>query len=171
VYLIPAFLCFAIWIGNGLGKMMDWANKRIQNIGGIIGLFLILVLLFHAWGQRTQVDATGDLRAESFGRSVLSLAPTNALVLAKGDKAVFTLWYFHYALRNRPDLIIVATDLIQFEWYVQTLHSVYPDLNLPGPLPFPETVVAANPEHPPCYVQYAKVPEINCLPSTRSPTK
>ncbi len=171
VYLIPAFLCFAVWIGNGLGRMMDWANKRFQNIGGIICLLLILVLLFHAWGQRTQVDARGDLRAESFGRSVFSIAPTNALMLAKGDKAVFTLWYFHYALRNRPDLIVIATDLIQFEWYVQTLHTVYPDLNLPGPLPFPETVVAANPEHPLCYVQYDQVPEINCLPSTRSPTK
>ena len=133
-----------------------------------MGLILILALLVRAWGQRAQTDASDDLRAESFGKSVLSLAPTHALVMTKGDEAVFTLWYFQYAIGNRPDLIIIAADLIQFEWYLQTLHTVYPDLNLPGPLPFPETVVMANPERPVCYVQYIQVPEINCLPSSDS---
>jgi hypothetical protein len=170
VYLIPAFLCFAIWMGIGLGRMMDSAYRRLQNIGGMIGSILILALLINAWGQRAHVDARGDLRAESFGKSVLFLAPTNAFVLAQGDEAVFTLWYFHYALHNRLDLVVIANDLIQFEWYVQTLHTVYPDLNLPGPLPFPETVVAANPERPLCYVQYVQAPEISCLPSRHSQT-
>lgn len=168
MYLIPAFLCFTVWIGMGLGKLMDSTSKRFLHFGMLIGLILILALLINAWGQRTQVDASTDLRAESFGKSVLSLAPKDAIVLTRGDGAVFTLWYFQYALGNRPDLLIIAADLIQFEWYLQTLHTVYPDLNLPGPLPFPETVVMANPERPICYVQYIQVPEINCLPSRSS---
>ena len=168
IYLIPAFLCFAVWIGVGLGKLTDSISKRFHNVGGFIGLILIPFLLLNAWGQRAQVDASNDLQAESFGKSVLSLAPTNALVMANGDKAVFTMWYFHYALQKRPDLIIIATDLIQFEWYIQTLHIAYPDLDLPGPLPFPETVVAANPDRTICRVQYTQVPEINCLPTRTS---
>ena len=165
LYLIPAFLCFAVWIGMGLGRMMDSLSRRPRCMGGLIGMILIFTLLIHAWGQRTQVNASDDLRAESFGRSVLSLAPTHALVLTKGDEAVFTMWYFQYALGNRLDLAIVAPDLLQFDWYLQSLQTTYPDLNLPGPFPFPETVIAANPERPICYVKYILASEINCLPA------
>jgi hypothetical protein len=43
-------------------------------------------------------------------------------------------------------------------------------LNLPGPLPFAETVVVANPGRSICYVQYIQAPEINCLPARDSLT-
>ncbi|MGB8212196.1 MAG: DUF2723 domain-containing protein [Anaerolineales bacterium] len=164
VYLIPALLCFAIWIGLGLGGLMNAFPIRARIIRPFIGLALILVLLLQAWKAWPQVDASHDQRAETFGESVLSIAPAHAIVFATGDEAVFTLWYFQYALRNRPDLAIVATDLIQFKWYLQTLQSTYPDLHLPGPFPFVETVVKANPDRPVCYVQYTQVAEINCLP-------
>jgi hypothetical protein len=164
MYLIPAFLCFAIWIGMGVGALMDVFSQRFHYIGPLVGMVLIVILMIQAWGNRPQVDASHDLRAESFGKSVLSLAPAHALVFAEGDEAIFALWYFQYALRNRPDLVIVATDLLGFEWYLQTLHTTYPDLNIPGPFPFAETLVVANPLRPICHVQYIQVSEINCLP-------
>ncbi len=168
LYLIPAFLCFAIWIGMGLSGLMDASSKRFHFIGPAIGGVLILILLIQAWRAWPQVDASHDGRAESFGRTVFSLAPANSIVFVQGDEAVFTLWYFQYALRNRPDLAIVATDLLQFNWYLQTLSSTYPGLNLPGPFPFSETVVLANPARPVCYVKYVQAPEINCLPAQAS---
>jgi len=128
-------------------------------------LIFIILVLFQSWKVWPQVDASHDQRAEVFGNNVLSIAPTRAIVFAKGDEAVFTLWYFEYALRTRPDLAIVSTDLLQFKWYLQTLNSTYPDLNLPGPFPFVETVVEANPTRPVCYVQYVQLAEINCLPA------
>jgi hypothetical protein len=128
-------------------------------------LVFIVFVFMQAWKVWPEVDASHDQRAESFGRDVLSLAPSRALVFAQGDEAVFTLWYFQYALRTRSDLAIVSTDLLQFNWYLQTLHSTYPDLNLPGPFPFVETVVEANPGRPVCYVKYIQVAEINCLPA------
>jgi Protein of unknown function (DUF2723) len=164
LYLIPAFLCFAIWIGIGLGGLMEASSKRFRGIGIFAGLVILLILLLQAWNAWPLVDASHDQRAESFGKSVLSLAPEHAIVFAKGDEAVFTLWYFQYALRDRPDLAIISTDLLQFTWYLQTLRSTYPDLNLPGAFPFSETVVMANPGRPICYIQYIQAPEINCLP-------
>jgi hypothetical protein len=104
------------------------------------------------------------MRAESFGRVVLSIAPANAIVFANGDEAVFALWYFQYALRERPDLAILATSLLKFKWYLQILHSTYPTLNLSVPFPFTETVVEANPDRPVFYVEYYQAAEINCLP-------
>jgi len=134
----------------------------------LIGLVFILILSWQTWNAWPLVDASHDQRAESFGKAVLSLAPEHALVFAKGDPAVFTIWYFNYGLRNRPDLTVVSTDLLQFTWYLQTLRSTYPDLNLSGPFPFTETVETANPLRPVCYVQYIQVPEINCLPAGSS---
>jgi hypothetical protein len=165
MYLIPVFLCFAVWIGVGLGRLMEASSKRFRIIGSGVGLVFIVFVFMQAWKVWPEVDASHDQRAESFGRDVLSLAPSRALVFAQGDEAVFTLWYFQYALRTRSDLAIVSTDLLQFNWYLQTLHSTYPDLNLPGPFPFVETVVEANPGRPVCYVKYIQVAEINCLPA------
>jgi hypothetical protein len=165
LYLIPAFLCFAIWIGLGLGRLMEYFTKRSNTLGLLIALVLILTLVLQAWKVWPNVDASHDQTAESFGKSVLSLAPAHAIVFAQGDEAVFSLWYFQYALRIRPDLAIVSTDLLQFKWYLQTLRSTYPDLNLPGPFLFTGTVVVDNPGRPVCYVQYIQVAEINCLPA------
>ena len=165
LYLIPVFLCFAIWIGMGLAGLMDVFNQRFHKGGIAIGLVFILSLFILAGNHWSQVDASRDLRAEQFGRDVFSQAPAHAIVLAKGDRAVFTLWYFHFALKNRPDLAIVAIDLLHFDWYQQTLHTYYPDLNLPGPFPFAETVIAANPDRPACYVEYLQLPQIQCLPA------
>ena len=165
-YLIPAFVCFAAWIGIGLdGLLRTASSKRIYGvIKPLISLLLVLVLLFQAWQNWPRVDASHDTRGRSFGRAVLSIAPANAIVFATGDQAVFALWYFHYALRERPDLAILATSLLQFKWYLQTLHTTYPSLNLSVPFPFPETVVEANPDRPVCYMEYDQAAEINCLP-------
>ena len=168
LYLLPVYLCLSVWIGVGLGRLMDVVSQRFPKPVFLMGLFLILVFALQAWKTWPQVDASHDNRAESFGNAVLSLAPPKAIVFAKGDQAIFTMWYFEYALRIRPDLAILATDLLQFKWYYQTLQFTYPDLNLPGPFPFSETVVLANPSRPICYIQYDQAPMINCLPAKDS---
>lgn len=162
LYLIPVFLCFAIWIGLGLAGLMNTFSQRFHKGGIAIGLVFILFLFIQAGNNWSQVDASRDLRAEQFGEEVLNQAPAHAIVFAKGDRAVFTLWYFHFALKNRPDLAIVAMDLLHFDWYQQTLQTYSPDLSLPGPFPFATTVVAANPERPVCYVEYLQLPRIQC---------
>jgi hypothetical protein len=163
MYLIPAFLCFAIWIGLGMGGLMIISVQKSRKIG-VAGCILFILYLFILAGNHwQQVDASQDLRAQHFGEEVLAKAPANAIVFAKGDKAIFTMWYFHYALQNRPDLAVVVTDLLSFDWYQETLHSNYPSLELPGSFPFAETVAAFNPERPVCYIEYTNKAQIDCL--------
>jgi hypothetical protein len=165
MYLIPAFLCFAIWIGLGVDGLMDILVRRFRKIGVVGGFIFILYLFSLAGNHWHQVDASQDLRAERFGREVLAQAPANAIVFAKGDKAIFTMWYFHYALRNRPDLAVVVTDLLPFDWYQETLHFNYPALKLPGPFPFAETMAMDNPNRPFCHIEYIQITAIQCLPA------
>jgi len=164
VYLIPAFLCFAIWIGIGLDGLMKAAIRRVPVGGWVLGLVFIAYLLVFAIWTKPQVDASQDTSAEQFGMAVMEQAPKQAIVFAQGDEALFSLWYFHYALHQRPDLAVVSSDMLPFEWYLDTLRSTYPDLHLPGYLPWPESVMAANPNRPTCFVQYVQISDIQCLP-------
>ncbi len=159
VYLMPVCVGFSIWIGLGLAGVVSVLPRRLALS---LGLVFALFLFFLAGNHRQAVDASGDRRAEAFGDQVLSRAPEEAIIFARGDEAVFTLWYFHFALRERPDLVIVATDLLPFDWYQQNLHSAYPDLQLPGPFPFPERLAALNPDRPVCFIEYAGEAQMQC---------
>jgi len=108
------------------------------------------------------VDASKDLRAEMFGNQIIYDVPKDALVFVKGDQAIFSLWYFHFALHHRPDLIVVAEELLHFDWYQETLRDTYPFLNIPVPFPWSQNIADANPSHPVCYVEYAEQAEIDC---------
>lgn len=163
VYLLPAFLCFAIWVGVALGNLLSkWPAGRFW----MAGLFAVYLIVFaaQAWPR---VDLSRDTQAEDLGRSVLAQAPKDAILFAKGDEAVFTLWYFHHALRERPDIVVIAVDLLHFDWYQQNLRETYPALVVPGPLPFVETVRQANPSRPACHVRHPLESPLECSDGTR----
>jgi len=171
VYLMPLCLGFSIWIGIGLAGILSALPQRFMPLGPYFSLTFILFLFFLAGNHRHLVDASHDLRAETFGEQVLSRAPQDALIFAKGDKAIFTMWYFHFPLKARTDLVIVATDLLRFDWYQQNLHSTYAGLQLPGLFPFAETMAALNPERPVCFIEYFEEAQIQCRPAEILPGK
>jgi hypothetical protein len=162
VYLIPMFLSFAIWIGLGIEGLAAQTARYSPHLKIIIPLLLLAYITGRSMTFANQVDASRDLRAENFGKEVLSTAPKNAILFAEGDRAVFALWYFHFALGERPDVAVLATDLLHFDWYQENLHSIYPSLVVPAPFPWPETIAIANPSRPACYVQYSDSTIINC---------
>lgn len=88
--------------------------------------------------------------------------PREALVFVRGDRAVFTVWYFHFALRQRPDVAVIAEELLHFDWYLETLADTYPDLDVPGSMPWAQNVADANPNRPVCSVQYVGRTEVFC---------
>jgi hypothetical protein len=132
-------------------------------------LLLIGYLAVQSIAHLSLLDASGDTRAEAFGREVLSAAPQNAILVAKGDQAVFALWYFHFARGERPDLLVLAEDLLHFDWYQENLRATYPSLVVPGPFPWPETIAIANPSRTLCYVQYSDRTEMDCSEPVHSP--
>jgi lipoprotein signal peptidase len=164
LYLLPAFLCFALWIGAGICWFLDLASTKWPRFApGLAALFLVFVLA-QAASNWERVDASGDLRAEEFGAQALAALPADALVFARGDQAVFALWYFHFALGQRPDLVIISSDLLQFPWYVESLRVTYPGLDLPGTLLFESSLSVANSERPNCTVSYLHWTQLYCQP-------
>lgn len=165
VYLIPTSLGFSLWIGLGLAGSLSALPPRLARLGPALGLLMVAFLLLLGVFHRPLVDASHDQRAEAFGRQVLALAPADAVIYARGDRAVFTLWYFHFALRERPDLAVVSSEMLGYDWYQGNLASTYPDLQLPGPMPFAERMAALNPGRAACYVEYIDSAQIECYPA------
>jgi hypothetical protein len=162
VYLMPLVIAFAIWVGLGVHGLVGGLARKNPLWGLVLGVVLAGYFVGHAAAHFGQVDASRDSRAEGFGQQVLATAPENALVFAEGDRAVFALWYFHFALGERPDLAVIASDLLHFDWYHETLQSTYPLLALPEPFAWPATIVADNPTRPVCFVEYAHAAVIDC---------
>ena len=162
VYLIPLYISFAVWIGLGMGNVLNRVPLRpdIAMWGAV--LLLAGHFAFRVSGYVAQVDASKDLQAEVFGRRVMTEVPKDALVFTKGDRALFSLWYFHFALHQRPDMVIIAEELLHFDWYQETLQSTYPSLVIPGPFPWSQNIADANQMRPVCYVQSIDQPQVEC---------
>ena len=152
----------AIWLGLGLIELLNRLNGRTLVWGAAAVLLFLVFLTARSRSFAAEVDASGDRRAEVFAQEVLSSVPDHALVFAKGDRAVFSLWYFHFALGERQDLAILAEDLLHFDWYRETIQATYPSLEMSGRFAWPETIGMDNPSRPLCFVEYRMQAEIRC---------
>ncbi|MBK9927918.1 MAG: DUF2723 domain-containing protein [Anaerolineales bacterium] len=162
MYLIPAFLCFAAWVGVGMDGILGLVDRRLI-VKVVLGTVVISFMFINAIHVAPKVDASNDKRADQFVEMVFAQAPSQAILFVKGDGAVFSLWYYHYALHERPDLFVVASDLLHFPWYLETLRVTYPVLNLTEPFPWPQTIIEMNLGLPYCYVDTANTMEIDCV--------
>jgi len=160
IYLLPACISLALWLADGL-KWLETLKTRLRNAALIVALLSLGWQTFQVWPQ---VDASQDLRAETFGREVMDSLPPNALVFARGDRAVFALWYFHFALNERPDVKIIASDLLGFDWYRENLRHTYPTLAVPPQAVFETSLRQANPGLTACQVTYQEWTELYCPP-------
>lgn len=131
-YLIPVFLIFAVWAGLGSALLFALLEKHTRPAAARLAVAaLLLLLLARVPATLPQVDASSDQRAAHFARRVLQTAPPGAVVLTAEDRDTFALWYEHYALGKRPDLLLITEPLLAFAWYRDHLRAIYPRLRLP----------------------------------------
>jgi hypothetical protein len=130
LYLLPLFLVFAIWIGFGIGNIIRLLAQQRNWLGfGVSG-----ILLASFWGMAImnypKLDLSGDHRTQNFAKAVFAALPPQAIVIAKGDRALFSLWYYHFVLKERPDIAVLSRGLLPNAWYIDVLHDTYSTLNI-----------------------------------------
>jgi hypothetical protein len=155
VYLLPATLVWAVWIGFALWAA--WPERwRGLPWGKLLSLALFLVLLARYPAVYQQVDPRRETRLADFAQELLDAAPSQALVLTQSDPDTFSLWYYHFGLGWRPDVVVIAVPLTQYRWYQETLVHTYPDLVYPDVSEdakngrWGESIPRLNPERPLC---------------------
>jgi hypothetical protein len=134
VYLIPALIVTAFWLGEGLAEGLNRLRGRLGPRWGLAagvclacaGPLSALVLNYQ------EMDVHRDTLARDFGESVFSAVPERAVLLSTQDAHTFTLWYFQHVLGQRPDVAVVDTGLLGYDWYRVGLLHAYPGLVVSG---------------------------------------
>ncbi|MFB0535245.1 MAG: DUF2723 domain-containing protein [Anaerolineae bacterium] len=128
VYLIPAFLFFAVWIGTGTWTILVMLRERWVPLVGLAGVALLTIIVTAAWVNLSALDLSDDRSAYDWGVATLEGMPKGGLVVTKRDEETFTLWYLQYVEGVRPDVVVVDKDLLGYDWYGRALRARYPHL-------------------------------------------
>jgi Protein O-mannosyl-transferase TMEM260-like len=148
VYLIPAYLIFATWMGLGAHRLLRAMEQWDRRITPCIAILLVAFIIWTVPTTARSVDVSHDRRAIEFATRVLAAAPVGAIVVTSADLDTFALWYYHYALGARPDVAVVVEPLLDFDWYRESLRAIYPGLQIPDQNDSDriDTLIAANRE-------------------------
>lgn len=159
VNLLPLWLVFAIWITYGLQDLFGLLDDR-RKLEAAFAILLFAGLMIRIPFSLPHVDASQDVRARDFIDSTSNNIPKDSLVFIEGDEQIFSLWYAQFALHQRTDLVLVASDLLPYKWYMESLNHTYPNANIPiMDILLPVQLTAANPERVVCYISADSWPE------------
>ena len=113
VLTLPAWLLLSLALTSGLQWLGGWS---------LLLPFATILLNFGA------INNAELLKVRPFAEQIFSNSPANAILITSGDPDIFALWYFHHAEGQRPDLVIVDSELFAFDWYRNRLQQQYPSL-------------------------------------------
>lgn len=113
-YFMPALPAIAIgWMHAGR-CVLERRERRMPRWLAAAPLALAAIV---AAGQYRQFDKSWDTMPKAYASTVLETVPKDAVVLALGDNAIFSLWYAQIALGERPDVTLIGTNFLNEGWY------------------------------------------------------
>ena len=140
VYLIPAFMMLALWIGVGfywlVGLISNSVAARSKHLGPLplpLSLTLFLVVLLVVPGLSLLLNYVGvslrdDNESLAYAQGVFQEVESNSVILADADEELFPLWYYSYVKEEGRGPIVVSTRFTQYDWYLRSQHRRYPDV-------------------------------------------
>ncbi len=132
VYLLPAFLLFAVWIGVGIGAILVTWHERWALLAGVAGAAWLAITVTAAWMNWSALDLSHDRSAYDWGVAALEEMPEEGLIVTRRDRETFALWYLQYVEQVRPDVIVVDEGLLGYGWYRRSLRAHHPHLTMAG---------------------------------------
>lgn len=135
LYLIPAFLVFAVWLGWGLLVLVEqlqrWMAPAEDRLALAVPLCLaVLIPVIPLISNYTSIDLRNDDGACSYGLAVLDAVEPGAVIVSQTDAHTFALWYFRYAERRRTDVAVLDGDLLRHPWYRRNANRTHPWIGL-----------------------------------------
>jgi hypothetical protein len=131
VYLIPTLISLSIWLGWLCTRLWD-LNFKVIPYGRLLSFVFLGTVLMQIPTTLHQLDPRNDHRAKNYALTVLNNAPYRAILLTQYDRDTFSLWYYHFGVGYRPDLILIVEPLTQFPWYQESLIKTQTSVQFPG---------------------------------------
>ena len=117
VYTIPAFIVFTVWIGLGLSEAWALLETQPKWQTAMLGGVLSMLFLIRLPGVFTEVDPREVSGANAFAEACLEALPEDAILITQEDADTFPIWYHHFGLGERTDVMVITAKLLQFDWY------------------------------------------------------
>lgn len=165
VYLIPAWMALSIGAGIGLQEAKGWKWRKFP-VGWVMVSLFLLWTVWRLPANFREVDVRFKSDAADFAERTLQSLPLDAVVVTTRDQDTFPLWYYHFGLKQRPDVRIVVLPLTPFEWYRQSLQKAYPDLRYPSVVSggeWGEKLLALNADRAICQTMVRMQPSITVI--------
>ncbi len=180
VYMIPVVMVFDLWAGLGLyylaesivplleerwlalAKRFGVARRSYFIFGPAQSLAIAALVVVPGLTAALNFDSI-DLRSDRSDykhySEMIGRLPVNAVVMVASDEDSFGMWYLRYVERRRQDVVVVVMPLLQFDWYWNDMHQLFPD-RIPAspPQDFGQRVVQiaeSNQGEVPIYATYS----------------
>jgi hypothetical protein len=128
-YLLISYAFVAFWLGLGVSQVARSLVRAPPRLGGAMPIGIVAVatlgISITAAANFTRIDSSHRHDAEDFGRLVMDTLPPNAIVLTDDDDSTFALWYAQTITRQRPDVLVLDTRLVDWPWYRATIARFY----------------------------------------------
>ena len=105
-YYFGAYMIFAVWIGAGIGFLVEFASRRHRTFA--LGILLLSLFYPVALGNRNLVyaDRSRDYLARDYCLNLLNSVEDDSLLIVDGDQILYPLWYLHFVERRKPEVLI-----------------------------------------------------------------
>jgi hypothetical protein len=136
-FFTPLYLLTAVMIGVGLFSLLRFAirSARLPERIGAPVYGVVAVLFFTLPSALCAVnyyenDQHNNYIAFDYASNSLRSLPQNAIMFTWGDSGAFPLWYLQGIERMREDVALPHTPHLVFNWYLDSMPSVFKDSNL-----------------------------------------
>lgn len=131
-FLLPSYVLLSILVGAGVShiRRVTYHFHRLLSLLVVLVLFLypltmLTMTLWRFWGLRW------DRTADNFGADILATAPDSAIILLNRDTPLFITQYVRYGQGLYPDTIVLHTNLLSTDFYLETISPAFPALFVP----------------------------------------
>ncbi|MFH1453231.1 MAG: DUF2723 domain-containing protein [Armatimonadota bacterium] len=107
VYYFPAYLVFACYIGYGLSYLWDLLSRFIDKnntVKIILKAAILLIVLIPVLSNYHVNDRSKNYYSYDFIKSMMNIMDKDAVIFAKGDTTIFTMFYLQNVEKYRPDI-------------------------------------------------------------------
>ncbi|UCF04510.1 MAG: DUF2723 domain-containing protein [bacterium] len=132
-HYMPSFVLFSVFIAYGAGTTVYhlWrVSTRYRRVALPLCLAFILSMPVEQLMRNYRaIDSSKTYFAYDYARNILSTIDPGAILFIQGD----LLWsplYLHIVENARPDVAVLSISLLNTEWYVRQVRTLYPDIPL-----------------------------------------